>query len=120
MVLLKYFLVKSKSLPDPNGPLSSTLEPQAKENANQMISALFASKCSSKHASGSSRGPYMKFTPEQKAQVARYAIESGNKQAIVRYSKQLGVDIKESTVRNCGRRSTRKNFVRESRLIWNQ
>ena len=41
----------------------------------------------------------MKFTPEQKAQVARYALESGNKRAIVKYSKQWGVDLKESTVR---------------------
>ena len=41
----------------------------------------------------------MKFSPEQKAQVARYAMESGNKRAIVRYSKQWGVDLKESTVR---------------------
>ena len=42
---------------------------------------------------------YMKFTPEQKAQVARYALESRNKRAIVKYSKQWGVDLKESTVR---------------------
>ena len=41
----------------------------------------------------------MKFTPEQKAQVARYALESGNKRAIVKYSKQWCVDLKESTVR---------------------
>ena len=40
----------------------------------------------------------MKFTPEQKAQVARYALESGNKRAIVKYSKQWGVELKESTV----------------------
>ena len=37
---------------------------------------------------------YMKFTPEQKAQVARYVLESGNKRAIERYSKQWGVDLK--------------------------
>ena len=41
----------------------------------------------------------MKFLPEQKAQVARYAMESGNKWAVVRYSKQWGVDLKERTVR---------------------
>ena len=41
----------------------------------------------------------MKFTPEKKAQVTRYALESGNKQAIVRYSKQWGINLKESTVR---------------------
>jgi transposase-like protein len=41
----------------------------------------------------------MRFSPEQKAQVARYAVESGNKRAIIRYSKLWGVDLKESTVR---------------------
>ena len=41
----------------------------------------------------------MKFFPEQKAQVTRYRIESGNKWAIVRYSKQWEVDLKKSTIR---------------------
>ena len=47
----------------------------------------------------------MKFSPEQKAQIARYAMESDNKQAIVRYSKQWGGDLKESTVRTWKRSS---------------
>ena len=38
----------------------------------------------------------MKFSPEQKAHVARYAMESGNMRAIVRCLKQWGVDLKES------------------------
>ena len=42
---------------------------------------------------------YMRFSPEQKIQVARYAVESGNKRKIIRYSKLWGVDLKESTVR---------------------
>ena len=100
MALLKYFSVQSKSLPDPNGPLSSKVQPQAIESANKKVSALLAFDSSPKDdGSGPSRGPYMKFSPEQKAQVARYAMESGNKQAIVRYSKQWGDDLKESTVR---------------------
>ena len=37
--------------------------------------------------SGPSRVPHMKFLPEQKAQVARYAMVLGNKRVIVRYSK---------------------------------
>ena len=41
----------------------------------------------------------MKFTPEQKAHFARYALESENKRAIMKYSKRWGVDLKESTVR---------------------
>ena len=102
MALLKYF-TKSKSLPDPNGPLSSKLKPETIDSANRKVSALLASTGSSSakdDGSGQrSRSSYMKFTPEQKAQVARYALESGNKRAIVKYSKQWGVDLKKSTVR---------------------
>ena len=102
MALLKYF-AKSKSLPDPNGPLSSKLKPETIDSANRKVSALLASTGSSSakdDGSGQrSRGSYMKFTSEQKAQVARYALESRNKWAIVKYSKQWGVDLKESTVR---------------------
>ena len=102
MVLLKYF-AKSKSLPDPNGPLSSKLKPETIDSANRKVSTLLASTgTSSVKDDGSeqrSRSSYMKFTPEQKAQVARYALESGNKRAIMKYSKQWSVDLKESTVR---------------------
>ena len=41
----------------------------------------------------------MKFISEQKAHVARYVLESGIKRAIVRYFRQWGVDLKESTIR---------------------
>ena len=99
IALLKYFLVKSTSLPDPNGPLSSTVKSQTIKSANRKVSALFASEYSSKHDSRPSRGLYLKFSPEQKAQVAWYAIESGNKRAIVRNSKQWGVDLNSSIVR---------------------
>ena len=37
--------------------------------------------------------------PKQKGQVARYVLESGNKRAIMRYFKQWGIDLKESTVK---------------------
>ncbi len=102
MALLKYF-AKSKSLLDPNGPLSSKVKPERIESANRKVSALLSSTGSSSTKEVGSgqrlRGSYMKFIPEHKAQIAIYALESGNKQAIVRYSKQWGVDLKESTVR---------------------
>ena len=92
MALLNYFSVKSKSLPDANGPLLSTMKPQAIESANRKVSALLASDSSTKdHSSSPSHGPYMKFSPEQKAQVARYTMGSGSKWVIVRYPKQWGV-----------------------------
>ena len=89
MALLKYF-AKSKSLPDPNGPFSSKLKPETIDSANRKVSALLASTGTSNAKDDRSRqrlcGSYMKFTPEQKAQVARYALESGNKWAIMKYS----------------------------------
>ena len=39
---------------------------------------------------------YQKFSSEQEAQVARYVMESGDNRAIVRYSKQWGVNLEES------------------------
>ena len=102
MALLKYF-AKSKSLPDPNGPLSSKLKPETIDSANRKVSALLASTgTSSAKDDGSGRHShcsYMKFSSEQKAQVARYALESRNKRVIVKCSKQWGGDLKESTVR---------------------
>ena len=71
MTLLKYFPVKSKSLPDANSPWLSTVKPQVTESAHRKVSALLASDSSMKDAgSRPSRGPYLTFTPEQKAQVA--------------------------------------------------
>ena len=62
------------------------------ENANKKVSALLASTSSSSmkddRSGQRSCGSYMKFTPEQKAQVARYMLESGNKRAIMKYSQQ--------------------------------
>ena len=40
-------------------------------------------------------GTYMKFTPVQQAQVAKYVVENGNKAAIRHYSKEFCSDIKD-------------------------
>ena len=78
MALLKYF-AKSKFLPDPNSPWSSKLKPEKIESANRKVSALLSSTGSSStkdyESRQRSRGSYIKFTPEQKAQVARYTLE---------------------------------------------
>ena len=91
MALLKSF-AKSESLPDPNGPLSSKLKLETIDSANRKVSAQLDSTGSSSTKDDGSRqclcGSYMKFTPEQKAHVTRYALELGNKRAIVRYSKR--------------------------------
>ena len=93
---MNYF-AKSKSLSDPNGPLSSKLKPEAIKSANSKVSALLTSTGSSSakaYRSGQSlHGSYMKV------HVARYVLESGIKRAIVRYFRQWGVDLKESSIR---------------------
>lgn len=45
------------------------------------------------------RGSYTTYTPEQKAVIGRYAAENGNAKAVKKYSSELGVSVKESTVR---------------------
>ena len=45
------------------------------------------------------RGSYTTYTPEQKAQIGRYAAEHGNAKAVKKYTSELGVSVKESTVR---------------------
>ena len=81
----------------------NTVKPETIDSANRKVSALLASTGSSSAKDEGSRqrlrGSYMKFTSEQKAHFARYALESENKRAIMKYSKQWGVDLKESTVR---------------------
>ena len=45
-----------------------------------------------------SRVTYLKFTPIQQAQVAKYAVDNGNQVAICLYSKEFCAEIKESTL----------------------
>ena len=45
------------------------------------------------------RGSYTTYKPEQKAMIGRYAAEHGNSKAVQKYTTELGVSVKESTVR---------------------
>ena len=45
------------------------------------------------------RGSYTTYTPEQKAVIGRYAAEHGNSKAVHKYTAELGISVKESTVR---------------------
>lgn len=45
------------------------------------------------------RGSYTTYTPEQKALIGRFAAENGNSKAVQKYTAELGVSVKESTVR---------------------
>jgi hypothetical protein len=50
------------------------------------------------------RGSYTTYTPEQKAVIGRFAAENGNAKAVQKYTAELGVSVKESTVRQFKKR----------------
>lgn len=46
------------------------------------------------------RGHYTIYTPEQKAEIGRYAAEHGNLKAVcTKFTEEFGIEVKESTVR---------------------
>ena len=47
------------------------------------------------------RGEYSHYTPEQKAKIARFAIDNGNSRATKHFSESMGRTINESTFRSC-------------------
>ena len=93
MSLHRYFKISSK-LPDPNGPLSETIPSETIKEANKSMEQSIQNGSTLKR----SRGTYLKFTPVQQAQAAKYAVENGNQAAICRYSKEFCTEIKESTL----------------------
>ena len=50
------------------------------------------------------RGDYHHYSPEVRAKVAKYACNYGNKSAVKKFSKELGHDLSEGTVRNFKRK----------------
>ena len=46
------------------------------------------------------RGKYNYYEPELRAKIAKHACQHGNKSAVVKYSKDLGHSVSESSVRN--------------------
>ena len=70
MALLKYFKIEKCGLPDPFGSLNQHLSSSARiEEANKEVTAVLGdpAKCH----------PYLKISPEQKAIIARYAVDHG-------------------------------------------
>ena len=98
MSLHGYFKISSK-LPDPNGPLSKEVPSEAIKEANKSVERATKNIGTSECGGGKrGRGAYMKFTPVQQAQVAKYAVENGNQAAIRHYSKEFCAEVKKSTL----------------------
>ena len=79
-------------LPLPKGSLSAVISPAAIENMNKEVRKFDTSLTSS-------RGAYAKLSSEQQATIAEYAYLHGNAAAVSRFSKELGMAIKESSIR---------------------
>ena len=84
MSLYRYF-AKSSKLPDPNGELSASVSPAAIKEANEAVRSVTCERKSKR------RGSYSKFSPEQQAEIGKYASLNGNQAAIRHFSKQRGI-----------------------------
>ena len=89
---------QDKQLPDPNGPLSSIIPAEAIRDANDAHTRAQSSQQIQGGECKRSRGFYVKLTPVQQAQIAKYALANGNKAAILRYTKEFQTEIKMSLV----------------------
>ena len=82
-------------LPSPNGPLSATIPAGRISKINQAVEEAATKKQISRN-----RGTYIKLTDEEKAEIARYALQKGNVAAAKCYTEKRGKEIKESSVRS--------------------
>ena len=91
---IKDFFKRTEGTPDPKGPLSSTVSSTIISAANKAVGEVGKQQREPK-----SRGTYIKLTDEQKADIAKYALQNGISVAVKYYSKTLEKPIKESSVR---------------------
>ena len=96
MSLLRYFKASSDTtkLPNPRGPLSTTVPSSSIESANAEVKQVFETEESSDRWKG---GYYEKFSPELRFQIGKHTAENGVAAMIRFYAKKFV--LKESSVR---------------------
>ena len=103
MALYKYFKSDKDTLPDPHGPLASTVPSATIQAANKAVKRVLDAKSKDEARSGQvgSHGQYEVFSPTEKAAIAKYAIEVGVMKAIRKLEKNYpGKQLKKSTIRS--------------------
>ena len=93
MALYLYLKPADDNLPSPTGHLSSSVSPVTIKAANE------AARESALTPTSKSRGTYAKYTPVQQAMIGEYASIHGNLAAVRYFTKKLGVEVKEGSVR---------------------
>ena len=105
MSLLRYFKASSDTtkLPDPRGPLSTTVPSSSIESANAEVKRVIETEESSDRQK---RGHYEKFSPELRFQIGKHAAENGVAATMRFYAKKFV--LKESSVRTWKNAYTRE------------
>ena len=83
------------ALPDPAGPLLSSLQLTAIEQANMAITRVCQDEAEMMNAK---RGPYLKLSDKMTAKIIKYASENGDTLAARHFSNVLGKVLNRSTV----------------------
>ena len=103
MALFRYFEKTPKKLPDPDGPLSTSIPSSSISAANSKVQPLLETATATVDDTipgrRSKRGTYAKFSPEQKAIIGKRASEFGVVAAVKHFIKDYP-NLKENTVRD--------------------
>ena len=100
MSLLKFFQVKHPTLPSSSTCAYSSLSRKDLDHANKEVKQrVFAIENSCEKEAPTPRGKYNSYSPEERAQIGKYALENGNTRAARHFSKVLNRKINESTAR---------------------
>ena len=103
---LYHYMQPLDTLPDPKGPLSYSVT--AIKEANKAVHAV------ERKMHPKQRGLYVKIPLEQQAKIAEYASLHGKQAAVCSFSKEMALDVKESSMRTW--RSTSPKLVTSDEL----
>ena len=96
---LDYFQVRSsKSFPNPRGPLSTRISSAAIESANREVRALLNKELQESASSRKGKKPRV-YSPQERAELGKLAVDIGASAAAKRFSKKLKYPVNESTAR---------------------
>ena len=98
MSLLKIFKIQNPVLPSSSTCAYSSLSRKDLDHVNKEVMSALAGENSSKKIA-TPRGRYNSYSPEEKAQIGKYALENGNTRATRHFSKVLDRKVTESTAR---------------------
>lgn len=105
MALLRY-LKRVDGLPDPKGPLTSSISAQAIAEANKEVQKAMGQNS----VTGKKRGSYKKYTATQRSEIGKYSCQHGAAATARHFSMKLGSKVSESTVK-----SIKKAYLEELR-----